>query len=79
MARNISLFKRIKNGFKEVITFDKRFFFNYKHNTTKNHFSIILFKTTKRGLAVLRILYALIVIGDLLDRARDLKAHYTDE
>ena len=49
MARNISLFKRIKNGFKEVITFDKRFFFNYKHNTTKNHFSIILFKTTKKG------------------------------
>lgn len=39
----------------------------------------VLFGLDVRSLAAYRIAVGLVVIGDLLDRAHDLKAHYTDQ
>ena len=39
----------------------------------------VLFGLDVRSMALYRIMLGLVMIGDLLDRAHDLRAHYTDE
>ena len=48
----------------------------FQESFLKNNF--YLKSKKKRALGVFRIIYALAILGDLLDRVRDLRAHYTD-
>lgn len=38
-----------------------------------------IFGLDTRSMAIYRIALGLVIIGDLLDRAHDLRRHYTDE